>query len=191
MQRWARFVAVLALVFTGSDARPDGRDHVSLVPWKVLNGDAPESPLVLYWIPATPDELRRSELLTSHDLTLFSSQCVAMRVVRSDDRGMLVKLRVEEELPVAILVDDKHEVISRVFNNRGVLDVAEVEEMVREELDRRAAEAEETLDDAREKADGGDVSAAVELYQSVWEQRCVCPRQGRDAQRAIRKLKSR
>jgi hypothetical protein len=63
--------------------------------------------------------------------------------------------------------------------------------MVREELDRRAAEAEETLDAAREKADAGETDAAIVLYRAVWEQRCVCPRQARDASRALRKLKAR
>jgi hypothetical protein len=192
MQRWARWVAALALVAAGSEALPEDGEHVSLVPWKVLNGgDPPDAPLVLYWVPATPDELRRSDLVTSGALTAFSSQCVAMRVIRADDRPMLGKLNIESELPVAVLADGDGRIITRVLGEEGALDVFEVEDMVREELDRRAAEAEETLDHAREKADGGDVVAAVALYQSVWEQRCVCPRQGRDAQRAMRKLRSR
>jgi hypothetical protein len=61
--------------------------------------------------------------------------------------------------------------------------------MVREELDRRVSEAEALLDQAREKADAGDTDAAIAIYRAVWERRCICPRQGRDAQRALKKLK--
>jgi hypothetical protein len=191
MQRCARIAAALAFVFAGSEVRPDNGSHVSLVPWKVLEANAPASPLILYWIPATREELRKSELLTSDDLTLYASQCVAMRVVRADDRAMLVKLEVDSALPVAILADGEGNVIARIDGEGRALDVFEVEEMVREELDRRASLAEEMLDDAREKADGGEVAAAVELYRTVWEQRCVCPRQGRNAARALKKLKAR
>ncbi|HJQ40782.1 MAG TPA: hypothetical protein VKB93_26895 [Thermoanaerobaculia bacterium] len=192
MQRWVRWAAALALALTGIQASPGDSPHLSLVPWKVVEpGDDVQAPLVLFWIPASRDEVRRSELLTSDELTLYSSQCVAMRVVRSDDDAMLVKLEAGEALPVAILTDGEGHVLGRVDNEEGALVVAAVEELVREELDHRVSAAETMLDEARTKAEAGAIDAAIALYQSVWEQRCVCPRQGRDAQRALKKLKAK
>lgn len=191
MRRWTVLFAAIVFAFAGIQARSGDDSHLALVPWKVLEPGAEriETPLVLFWVPASREELRRSELLTSDDLLLFSSQCVAMRVVRSDDYAMLERLGVDSELPVAILTDGAVHVLRRVDNEHGALSIAEVEEMVREELDERASSAEETLDDARVKADAGEVDAAVALYTRVWEQRCVCPRQGKDAQKALKKLK--
>lgn len=192
MKRWVRWAVALALALTGVDAQPGDAPHVSLVPWKVIEpGDEVRAPLVLFWIPASRDEVRRSELLTSDALTLYSSQCVAMRVVRPDDQSTLVKLDAGDELPVAILTDGKGEVIARVASDDGTLVVDEVEEMVREELEHRVSAADALLDEAREKAEGGAIDEAIALYQSVWEQRCVCPRQARDAQRALKKLKAK
>jgi hypothetical protein len=192
MKRWVRWALALALAFTGIDALPGDPPHLSLVPWKVVEPDDDlRAPLVLFWIPASRDEVRHSKLLTSDELTLYSSQCVAMRVVRSDDQATLVKLDAGDTLPVAILADAEGHILARVDNEQGMLVVEDVEEMVREELDHRVSAAETLLDDAREKAEAGAIDEAIALYRSVWEQRCVCPRQARDAQRALKKLKAK
>jgi hypothetical protein len=192
MHRWVRWVAALVLVFTGVDGLPGDAPRLSLVPWKMLEpGDEIRSPLVLFWIPASRDEVRRSELLTSDALTLYSSQCVAMRVVRFDNDEMLAKLGVESSLPAAVLADRDGHVIAHVDAEQGSLAVDEVEEMVHEELDRRLNEAETLLDRARDKAERGAIDEAITLYREVWEQRCFCPRQARDAQRALKKLKAK
>ena len=192
MQRWTPWVAALAMVLTGIEAVPDETRHVSLVPWKVLEaGDDVRASLVLYWVPASREELRHSDLLTSEELTLYSSQCVAMRVVRFDDWPMLDKLDIEGQLPVAVLADATGgRVIARVDSKEGALVVDDVEAMVRDEIDRRTSEADELLDHAREKADAGETDDAIALYRLVWERRCVCPRQARDAQRALKRLKA-
>ena len=192
MHRWVRWVAALALAFTGVDVQPGDAPRLSLVPWKVFErGDEIHAPLVLFWIPATRDEVRRSELLTSDELTLYSSQCVAMRVVRFDDEVMMAKLGVEAPLPVAVLADGDGRVIAHVDGEQGSLEASEVEDMVHEELDRRLTEADTLLDHAREKAEAGAIDEAIALYREVWEQRCFCPRQARDAQRALKKLKAK
>lgn len=192
MHRWVRWVAALALAMTGVEILPGEPSRLSLVPWKVVEpGDDVQAPLILFWIPASRDEVRRSELLTSDELTLYSSQCVAMRVVRSDDETMLVKLDITGALPAAVLVDGEGQVVARVGSEEGTLVVADVEEMVRNELDRRVSDAEALLDNAREKAEAGAIDEAIALYRAVWEQRCLCPRQARDAQRALKKLKAK
>lgn len=188
MCRFACVLAALAFVLAGAEL-PAGEVHVSLVPWKVLAPrDTVDAPLVLFWIPASPDELRRSPLLTSDELTLYSSRCVAMRVVRVDDRARMTRLAPENEIPVAVLTDRKGEILGHIAGEDGYLPVSEVESLVRDELERRAGEAEALLDRAREHAEANEIAAATELYERVWEARCMCPRQGRDAKRALKKL---
>lgn len=191
MRRWPPWILAIALALAGADALPDDPPHVSLVPWKVVDpGDEQvNAPLVLFWIPASRDELRRSDLLTSNELTLFSSRCVAMRVVRGDDYALIDHLGIESVLPVAVLTDSTNRVLKRVEGKSGALSVADVEAMVRNALDERAAAADALLDEASKKADDGETEAAAAIYAAVWEQRCVCPRQGKDAQRALKKLR--
>src|SRR3979411_1410480 len=51
------------------------------VPWKVYKAkDAPASGLVLYWFPASQNEINNSSLKQSRTLLTYSSQCVAMSV---------------------------------------------------------------------------------------------------------------
>lgn len=190
--RWVRCIAFLALVAAGGFALSADERHASLVPWKVIEpGESVEAPLVLYWVPASPDDVRRSPLLTSDELTLYSARCVAMRVVRVDDGTRLAKLQVDGELPVAVLADGTGRVIATVSGERGTLSVVEVEELVREELETRMASADTLLDEARRRLDDGDPEAAQELYREVWKARCLCPRQGKVAQTALRRLAKR
>jgi hypothetical protein len=188
-RRCAAWIASIAIALTWADVLPGDDDHLSLVPWKVIEPGAEldPAPLVLFWVPASREEMRRSELLTSDELTLYSSQCVSMRVIRIDDYAMLDRLGVDSALPVAVLTDAEMNVLARAGEN-GALSVADVESMVRDELEDRAEAAEASLDDARRKVEDGDVDAAIELYREVWEQRCVCPRQARAAQRALKRL---
>lgn len=183
MRRSSTWFASIAIALA---ALADDDPHPSLVPWKVIEPGAPRetAPLVLFWVPASREELRRSDLLTSDELTLYSSQCVAMRIVRLDDPETLDRLGIDEELPVAVLTDAEGKVLAR----SPATIAGEVEAIVREELHDRANEAEALLDDAREKAHEGELAAAIAIYREVWAQRCVCPRQGRTAQKALRRL---
>jgi hypothetical protein len=192
MRRQACFVALVLLFAAGAAARPEQEDHLSLVPWKVLEpGEDVDAPLVLFWIPSSSDELRRSPLLSSNELTLYSSRCVAMRVVRLNDGARLAKLNVAAQLPFAVLAEKGGHVISAIENDRGALNVFDVEDVVREALDARSEDAEMKLDEAQKLSEKGDVDAALALYREVWEERCVCPRQGREAQKALKKLERR
>ena len=52
---------------------------VYMVPWKIWEQrSAPSKGLVLYWFPASDNELNKSSLRASRILTLYASQCVAM-----------------------------------------------------------------------------------------------------------------
>ncbi len=192
MRHWARAVAMVALIAAGTHVLPEQRGLVPLVPWKVLQpGEVLHAPLVLFWIPASPETMRRSTMLTSHKLTLFSGRCVAMRVVRFDDGARLAKLHVEAELPVAVLADANGNILGSVQSNYGRLPVIAVEELVRNALGERESQAETLLDQARELAARGDVEGALDLYEKVSEARCLCPRQAKAAQKALRRLERR
>ncbi|MGZ8779341.1 MAG: hypothetical protein ACXW31_05410, partial [Thermoanaerobaculia bacterium] len=144
------------------------------MPWKVLQPEEIlHAPLVLFWIPASPETMRRSTMLISHQLTLFSARCVAMRVVRFDDGARLAKLNVEAELPVAVLADADGKILGMVESNYGRLSVIEVEELVRNALGERESQAETLLDEARKLAAQGDVDGALDLYEKVAEARCL------------------
>ena len=187
MRRGTACLASIAIALTAAVALAGNNGHPSLVPWKVVEPGAEQerSPLVLYWVPDSPEELRRSALLTSDELTRFSSHCVAMRVVRLDDFELLRRIGVEaDEIPQVVLVDREGDVVAYAEPSS----VTEVETMVRHELVRLAEEAEEMLDLARDKAEADEVDAAIAIYREVWKQRCLCPRQGKAAQRALKRV---
>lgn len=191
MRRVTRIIAAAAFFLVTPPSRVDAAPREALVPWKVAQpGRVETAPLTLYWIPAASEDVRRSELLISDALTLYSSRCVRMRVVRIDDRARVVRFAAAEALPQAVLVDDRGVVLGKVNARDGALERAEVERLVREELERRETAADAMLDDARAKADADDDAGAAALYRIVREARCMCPRQGRDAARALRKLRN-
>ncbi|HJT16283.1 MAG TPA: hypothetical protein VJ853_02800 [Thermoanaerobaculia bacterium] len=172
-------VAVLAIVAAADDLS----GPVSFVPWKVLMpGDAPaKSPLTLFWIPASVDDFKHSEMLFSRSLTLYASQCVAMQVIRADDQPMIEKLGGAGALPVAVLVDADGKQLGKVANDGGVLRVGAVERLVREQIRVREAQLDAQLDTARRS---GDVVA----LRSICDQRCAFPREARAAQKELKRL---
>src|SRR4030095_9803310 len=62
----------------GSGGGSTSNPVVYHVPWKV---DKPVTEgLVLYWFPASKEELAKSSLRESRDLSLYAGQCVAMQL---------------------------------------------------------------------------------------------------------------
>ena len=189
MRRFSvRCLVAIAFAMLAGAAQPP--EPVWFVPWKVLNpGEAPPAAqLVVYWLPASRDDMRHSELLTSRTLTIYSSQCVAMSVVRPDDFERISKLGANQRAPVVLLLDGDGREITHIESESGALRIASVERVVRDEVHAREDEAEKLLDDARAKAEGGEKNAAIAMYRRVFDQRCLLPRQARTAQRALRKL---
>jgi hypothetical protein len=172
------------------DAANGTATDVAFVPWKIHRaGDAPPvSPLVLYWVPASADDFRHSDLLTSRALASYTAQCIALEVVTSDDAAMLAKLAIDGPLPAAVLVDAWGIVAGRVVGSKGLLRASDVEKMMRDAMRAREESLNDGLDDAPKKISAGDRELAVAIYRRVWMQRCVFPRQGREAERAMKKL---
>jgi hypothetical protein len=167
----------------------DGR--VLFVPWKVLEpGVSPAAALLtVYWIPSSPDELRKSDLVTSRTLAMVAARCVNMQVIRADDLERIEKLGVAGHLPLALILDGDGE-IARVGNNGGTLRLSDVENMVRLAVDRRELACDALLDAAKQKIAAGERPAAIDMYRKVFDQRCAFPRQGREAQRALKRMRA-
>jgi tetratricopeptide (TPR) repeat protein len=171
----------------GSDSQMQPKAYV--VPWKVLSKDqpAPATPVTLYWFPSSPTEAQGSDLLTSRMLTLDSAQCVGMQIVPAEDAETLGKYEVTGKLPAAVLVSDG-KVVGRVDNAKGQLALSDVENLVHHELFQRETAVDALLDEGKKKADANDKDAAIAAYQKAWDQRCLVPKRGRDAQKALRRL---
>src|SRR6266702_3872837 len=116
---WVRLASLIGIL-ASSTAGADLNVPVSFVPWKVIvPGDSPaRAPLTLYWIPATRDDFKHSEMLFSRPLTSYASQCVSMQVIRADDAVMIEKLGVSGALPIAVLLDGDGKQLGKVDNDR-------------------------------------------------------------------------
>ena len=190
LQLHARLAAFAVLLAISVEMRAGEPSMPTFVPWKVLNaGDEPlKNDLVLYWIPSSREEIRRSPLLTSRPLAIYSTQCVGMQVIRPDDEEHIAKLGAEGALPAAILATRDGEVVARVANDGGVLMPPYVEKMVRDALVERDDNTDRLLDDARAKANAGDRETAITLYRRVCAQKCLFPRKAKNAEKALRRL---
>ncbi|HKR67152.1 MAG TPA: tetratricopeptide repeat protein [Thermoanaerobaculia bacterium] len=208
-QHFVRFIALLALLVlalpnayatcgggggggTGGMMPPgasQAQPQSYVVPWKVLQPDAgpPTTPLTLYWFPANKNDVKGSDLLTSRALTLASAQCVSMFVVVPEHTEAVKKFGVENERPTAILTAPDGTVIARVVQANAALNLRNVEEMVRNELKTRESALDKMLDDAKAK-EKDDKDGAIAMYQQVWDQRCLAPKKGRGAQKALARL---
>ena len=163
-------------------------ERISFVPWKVLEARAERADalFVLYWVPASPDEMRRSDLLTSRALAVYSSKCVAMRIVRVDDVERLAELGIEA-LPAAVLVAGS-EAIGRAGGDGSVLRAVDVEALVRSGFDAREAEEQSALERGLALVRDGDAATAAELFERVALCRCAFPRLAKRAQRALNRI---
>jgi hypothetical protein len=189
MSRPIRLAGVVLVVLTVSALAFAGDNRLNFVPWKVLDHGVEPAKMafLLFWIPASSDEMRHSGLITSERLTLYAGRCIGMHVVRADDRPMLVKLGAQDEIPLAILIEGGREV-ARVANQSGLLSAAAVEAMVRKAFDTREVALNMMLDQASAKAASGEKAEAISLYRRVAAQGCAFPRLARTAQRAMRRF---
>jgi tetratricopeptide (TPR) repeat protein len=166
----------------------DVAERVYQVPWKFLEpaDSAPERGLVLYWFPASVDEIKRSSLRTSRDLSLYSAQCVSMAV--ADAAQPLGKKLEVTRVPTAILTDAAGAVLGRVADVAGRLNAPDVAKIVHDELKRREDAVNARLTDGRTKAKAGDSAGAVEAFKGVLEDACLFPKKAKDAGKELKKL---
>jgi hypothetical protein len=167
-----------------------GNPDEHLVSWKFLprGDDLVKGPLVLYWLPASLEEVQRSPLRISQTLLEDATRCVGLEIVVPDDAVTIEKLGATGKIPMALIVDEHGSVIRKIENARGILRSASVEQMVADELSVRDEAVYQKLTEAKKSARLGDKGRAIDLYQKIWNDRCLFPLVGSEAQRALKDL---
>jgi tetratricopeptide (TPR) repeat protein len=159
-----------------------------VVPWKTVGAaDKPlTTPIVVMWFPADASEVSSSELNRSRILTLYSARCVGLQLVKPDDANTIAKFDVVTKRPTVLLVADG-KVLDHVNPTGRFITVSSVENMIHHELFLRESALDQILETAKNQA-AMDKDAAIAGYQKAWEQRCLAPKQGREAQKALKRL---
>lgn len=165
-------------------------DVVYRVPWKSLTGGERFNAggLVVYWFPASENELKNSSLRNSRALTLYAAQCVTMGVA---DIGQPLgrRLAVDDKAPVAVLVQADGKVIGKAqAEPDGKLRVGKVEKLLEAEMKLREAGVKESMSAAKDAAKKGEKDAAITLYKAVLDQQCLFPKYAKDAVKELKKL---
>ncbi|HEY4563387.1 MAG TPA: tetratricopeptide repeat protein [Thermoanaerobaculia bacterium] len=165
-----------------------GGDDVPLVyrvSWKVLSQGAerPQTPLAVYWFPDSPDEARKSPLQTSRSLTQAGERCVSMAIVTTDNQALREAFKATAGSPVVVVATADGAEVGRV----PASDVKAVEKTLSKALDAREEALGGILDGAEKKA-ASDRDGAIADYQRVWKERCLSPKLGRKASKALSKL---
>ncbi len=168
-----------------------GDPESDLAPWLYIEKGATlpiTTPLVLYWLPASSEEMERSPLLTSRALIADSASCVALEAVVPDNEAMAAKLGAAGRLPMAVLTDRHGNVVRRVENVGGALRQPAVEQMVADELSARNEAMYHDITEARRRAGTGNKQGAIDRYQKIWDDRCLFPLAGEEAKKALKAL---
>ena len=173
----------------GGGNRPEGpAPTVYKVPWKMWEARAaPHKGLVLYWFPASNNEIKRSSLLASRILSLYSAQCVAMTVADAKTPE-LQPIIGDSAVPVAVLATADGSPIKKIENTAGKLKVDQVEKLLEAEMKQRETALDTQLKDAKEKIKAGDNQGAIAVLKPVAEEKCLFPKKAKDAAKELKKL---
>jgi tetratricopeptide (TPR) repeat protein len=161
---------------------------VYVVPWKVRKPqDPPATGLVLYWFPASTNEMKNSSLRESRTLSVYASQCVSMewadgRTPNAD------KLLGDSKLPVAVLATPDGAPVKKIENKDGKLKVADVEKLLDTEMKQRESAVDSQLAEAARKLKAGDNDGAIKEYRAVLDQKCMFPKKAKEAAKELKKL---
>jgi len=161
---------------------------VYVVPWKVRrSNDPPAMGLILYWFPASENELRNSSLRASRTLSLYASQCVSMEWADGHTPNA-AKLVGESKLPVAVLANPDGSVVNKVENQDGKLKVGVVEKLLDNEMKQRDGALDGQMKDAGDKVKAGDKDSAIKIYRAVLDQKCMFPKKAKEAAKQLKNL---
>ena len=156
------------------------------VPWKFVTDDAlkQQQPITLYWLPSSLKESERSPLMLSKVLLMAAGRCVDLEIVLPERVAAIEKLGATGKLPAAVIVDRKGNVTRRAESTAP----AAIERMLNQELAARDQQMYQRVTEAGRDVAAGDNAGAIALYKMIWEDRCLFPLAGNDAQRALKKL---
>src|SRR5712691_6209622 len=161
---------------------------VYVVPWKVRKPkDPPAMGLVLYWFPASNNELNNSSLRESRALSLYASQCVSMELADTHIQNA-DKLVGDSKLPVAVLATPEGAPVSKIENTNGKLKVGDVEKVVEGEMKQRESALDGQMKDAADKVKAGDKDSAIKIYRAVLDQKCLFPKKAKEAAKQLKNL---
>jgi len=162
-----------------------GEPRVYRVAWKVLAAGAekPKAPLTVYWFPSSPQEAKGSGLQTSRSLSLAGGRCVETALVPADNQAVRDSFKASSGAPVVVIATADGAEVGRV----PASDVNGVEKLLSKAIDDRQEALEAVLDNAEKKA-ASDRNGAIAAYQRVWKDRCLFPKLGRQAAKALEKL---
>ena len=159
------------------------------VPWKLMQASDTPAPggLIVYWFPASENELKNSSLRNSRTLALYAKQCVTMGVADAAT-PLGPRFVADEKLPVAVLAQSDGKIIGKAQGEAGKLKVNQVEKLLDGEMKQREAGVKQSINAAKDAAKKGDKEAAIAQYRAVYDQKCLFPKQGKDAEKELKKL---
>jgi tetratricopeptide (TPR) repeat protein len=158
------------------------------VPWKIRDAKTPPAKgLVVYWFPASSEELKKSSLRASRTLSLYASQCVSMELADGQVPNAQ-QLLGDTKPPVAVIANPDGTPVTRVENTAGKLKVETVEKVLDTEMKSRETAIDEQLKDGKAKAAAGDKDTAIKIFQTVAEQKCMFPGKAKVAAKELKKL---
>jgi tetratricopeptide (TPR) repeat protein len=158
------------------------------VPWKMrTEKDPPAKGLILYWLPSSANEFKKSSLQNSRILSMYATQCVSMEIA---DFGTPLgqKLLGESKPPVAVLTTSDGSQIGRAENKNGMLKVDQAEKLVDSEMKQRQSAVDAQLKEAKTKQKAGDNDGAIKIFSEVVQQKCLFPGKAKDAAKELKKL---
>jgi tetratricopeptide (TPR) repeat protein len=173
----------------GGGGRANGPEPaVYNVPWNMWDArKAPQKGLILYWFPASSNEVDKSSLRRSRILTLYAAQCVTMTVADAKTPE-LQKIIGDSAVPVAVLATVDGSPIKKVENTGGKLKSEDVEKVLDGEMKQRESALDEQLKGGKEKAKAGDKDGAIAALKPVAEEKCLFPKKAKDAAKELKKL---
>lgn len=148
----------------GMGGMSGGSSQVYYVPWKLIKPEDPpvKEGLIVYWFPASNDEVKRSSLLESRTLQLYAQQCVSMGL--ADAGTSLGKKFAVTSVPVALISEPDGTVVGRLENTNGKLKVGDLEKLLDGVMKKRESAVKETMESAKSKAKSGDQQGAIAEY---------------------------
>ena len=163
----------VALPVAAQRGRPGtGNPDVQLVSWKYLDKTAelPKGPFVVYWLPATMKDIEQSPLFKSKPLLEDATRCIDFEIVSPDDTRLGVRP------PAALIIED-----GKVARQIASASPKDIERMVSDAIDASEDAVLKELQRARKEK-------SVDLYKQIWDDRCLYPLIGLEAQRGLKEL---
>jgi hypothetical protein len=164
-----------------------GNPDIQLVPWKYLQSDTlvHDAPLTLYWLPANNGQVDRSPLFDSKILLSAATRCVGFQIVTPDRANVIHTLGETDNLPAALVLDREGKTVAKFDNPRGELLTKNVETLLSDQLDLRDQTMFRSMMAASQEATAGRTKNAIEMYQKIWDDRCLYPLAANEAKKAL------